>query len=409
VSDKPWTQPLPDDRFDIMRQILAAPSPVGLESAMTEGVLAPYCQQWMPKGWALHRFKGNAALVLDSHPGREDLFSVMIVGHADKIRMQVRSVGEDGKIWIDSDSFLPATLIGHEVSLFSEDPLQPGAWRRLDGGTVEAIGAIHFADTNLRAGKSGIKPEMLYLELQLHGEKKRKQVEDLGIRSGDPILLHRPIRRGFAPDTFVGAYLDNGLGCFVAAEVARLIAERGGLQNVRLLSAFASHEEIGRMGSRVLAAELRPDALIAVDVAHDYAAAPGVGDQRFPPIAMGKGLTLSAGAIVSAQLNAILQRAALSREIPLQLRVAGRDTGTDAMAAVFASIDAPAASVGFPIRNMHTISESGHTGDVLASIHALAGALADMDAMNDGHGITADDFRAGHPRLDLASTLTHGG
>jgi putative aminopeptidase FrvX len=34
--------------------------------------------------------------------------------------------------------------------------------------------------------------------------------------------------------------------------------------------AFATHEEIGRFGSRVLVEKLRPDVLIAVDVNHDY-------------------------------------------------------------------------------------------------------------------------------------------
>ena len=70
---------------------------------------------------------------------------------------------------------------------------------------------------------------------------------------------------GCGPDTFYGAYLDNGLGCFVIAEVARLLAESEGLKNVRYLGAAATHEEIGRFGSRVLAQELRPDVVIGVD------------------------------------------------------------------------------------------------------------------------------------------------
>ena len=31
---------------------------------------------------------------------------VMLMGHADKIRMQVRHIGSDGKIYLNSDSFL---------------------------------------------------------------------------------------------------------------------------------------------------------------------------------------------------------------------------------------------------------------------------------------------------------------
>ena len=100
---------------------------------------------------------------------------------------------------------------------------------------------------------------MLYLELHIHGDDKKEQVEALGIRAGDPILYDRPIERGFSPHTFAGAYLDNGLGCFVVAEVARLLAESSGLKNVRYLGAMASHEEIGRFGSRVLAEQFRPD------------------------------------------------------------------------------------------------------------------------------------------------------
>ena len=41
-----------------------------------------------------------AGIVLDTHPGEDDRTSVMIVGHADKIRLQVRSIGADGKIWV---------------------------------------------------------------------------------------------------------------------------------------------------------------------------------------------------------------------------------------------------------------------------------------------------------------------
>ena len=400
---------MPDAQFKLMRDILAAPSPVGFEGAMTYGVLKPYFESFMPEGWAVHQYRGNAGVVLDTHPGRDDMFSVMVIGHADKIRMQVRSIGEDGKIWIDSDSFLPATLIGHEVLLFSEDPASPGTYRRLEGGTVEAIGAIHFADQNLRSGLSGIKKEMLYLELHLHGEDGKAQVEALGIRSGDPIIFNRPIKRGFGPDTFYGAYLDNGLGCFVTAEICRLIAERGGLSKVRLFGAMAAYEEIGRFGSRVLASEHRPDVVIGVDVAHDFKFAPGIKDRRMTPVAMGEGFTLSIGSITNAALNSIITEVAMARGIPHKRRVCGRDTGTDAMAAVLASVDAAATSIGFPIRNMHTISESGHTGDVLAAIHGIEAALVHMDGMNGGKGITADDLRNAHPRFDSASELNHGG
>ena len=404
-TSKPWNSPMPNPQFDLMRRILSAPSPVGLEGAMTYGVLKPHFESFAPADWQLQQFMGHAGVVLDTHPGRDDLFKVMIIGHADKIRMQVRSIGEDGKIWINTDSFLPTVLIGHEVTLFSEDPEAPGRYRRIDGGTVEALGAIHFSDPAQRSGEKGIKKEQIYLDLQIHGENKKQQVENLGVRPGDSIILDRPIRPGFSPDTFYGAYLDNGLGCFVTAEVARLIAEAGGTEQVRVLFTIASYEEIGRFGSRVMAGELRPDAIIAVDVNHDYVAAPGIGDRRMQPLEMGKGFTMSVGAIASEQLNRIIETTAREHDIPMQRDIVGVDTGTDGMAGVLAAVDCAATSIGFPIRNMHTISETGYTKDVLAAIHAITHTVQALDALPDPHR----EFRDNHPRLDQAGPLAHQG
>jgi len=395
---KPWTSVMPDEQFQRMHDILAAPSPVGLEGAMTYGVLKPMLESFMPSEWKIHQFRSNAGIVVDTAPDQTDALTVMFIGHADKIRLQVRSIGEDGKIWVNSDSFLPQTLIGHEVVIFSESSDDPGTYRQFKGATIEALGAIHFADAATRNGDKGIKATQLYLETHVHGKDRKKQIEDLGIRPGDSVLLHRPIKRGFFPDTFYGAYLDNGLGCFVAEELARLVAASP-LKNIRCLFAFAAWEEIGRFGSRVFAGELKPDVIIAADVNHDYDAAPGIGDRRIYPLAMGKGFTLSVGAIASEYLNTRITKAANAAGIPVQRSLSGRDTGTDAMAGVFAATDAAATSIGFPIRNMHTISESAHTHDVLAAIHGLHAFLQEADA----DALSSEDFRNQHPRLDEAT------
>ena len=96
----------------------------------------------------------------------------------------------------------------------------------------------------------------------------------------------------------------------------------------------------------------------------------------------------------------------LTREhgIPFQAKVVGRDTGTDAMASVLSGIDSAATSIGFPIRNMHTISESGHTGDVLGSIHSTFRVLQHLDGMNGGKGATAEE-RAAEPAAQLCQRI----
>ncbi|MDN2480852.1 M20/M25/M40 family metallo-hydrolase [Vibrio agarivorans] len=394
-----WQTAMPETQFDFMKKVLASPSPIGFEAAMSYGVIKPEFESFMPTGWGIHQFKGNAGLVFDSHPGRDDLVSVMIVGHADKIRMQVRKIDNDGKVWINTDSFLPTTLIGHEVKVFCQNPEQPSSYKVIEGCTVEALGAIHFSTPAQRTGEQGIKPESIYLELHTHGEDRKKQVEELGLRPGDPIILDRPIKRGVSPDTFYGAYLDNGLGCFSVTEIARLVASEG-LDNVRVMYTIATHEEIGRFGSTQLVGELKPDVLIATDVNHDYEAAPGIGSRNMNPLKMGDGFTISRGSVASEFLVQAIQNVCRDNDIPHQLDFSGRDMGTDGMAAALAGVDSAAISIGYPIRNMHTSSESAHTGDLLASIHAIAGLLREFNAMNSGQGITRDDLKNSHIRLD---------
>jgi len=62
---------MPDDQFAFMREVLAAPSPIGLEAAMSYGVLKPYFEKLMPKSWEVQQFKGNAGIVVDTHPGQD--------------------------------------------------------------------------------------------------------------------------------------------------------------------------------------------------------------------------------------------------------------------------------------------------------------------------------------------------
>ena len=97
------------------------------------------------------------------------------------------------------------------------------------------------------------------------------------------------------------------------------------LDHVRIMSAFASHEEIGRFGSRVVVAECEPDVLIAVDVNHDYEAAPIGKDERYVPLELGKGVTVGHGNVASPFLNGLIEQACLDRAIPMQRSVPYHD------------------------------------------------------------------------------------
>lgn len=115
---------------------------------------------------------------------------------------------------------------------------------------------------------------------------------------------------------------------------------------------------------------------------------------------MGEGFTIGRGAVASEPLVQMLVNVCREKGIPYQLDFSGRDMGTDGMAAALAGVDSAAMTVGYPIRNMHTSSESAHTGDLQASIYAITELLRHFNDMNEGKGITRDDLKNSHIRLD---------
>lgn len=99
---------------------------------MTHGVIEPFIKSVKPENWQIHKFKGNAGIVVDTMPNNDEALKVMVIGHADKIRMQVKSIAPDGKIYITSESFIPSTLLGNKVKLFTEDQNKRGHYRVIE-------------------------------------------------------------------------------------------------------------------------------------------------------------------------------------------------------------------------------------------------------------------------------------
>lgn len=396
-----------EDQFELVKRLCEAPSPIGFEGAMIDGVIIPELKSFMPDTWELNRFTGNPGLVVDTHPhvNEDNLLSVMVVGHADKIRLQVKSISEDGKIYVQTQSFLPAAIVGHRFDLVIEDPDAEGNYRLLRNLTAQAFGAIHFADKEVRSGDKGVKPNQIYLETGLFGENRKERLEEIGVRPGQPVIFSRGINRGPTKGTFYGSYLDNALGCFSVLELARRLADfeerHGELMGVRALLTFATHEEIGRFGSRIIAGEYKPDILIAVDVNHDFEAAPGIGDRNMQPLAMGEGCTITDGTVHSHPLTSFARAIANKKNIPYQRDFGGYDSGTDSMASALSGVDSASFSIGFPIRNMHTSSELAYDGDVLAAIDLLEGLM-----VHTGRDIfTADTLKSLHTVLSRSKIV----
>ena len=147
------------------------------------------------------------------------------------------------------------------------------------------------------------------------------------VRIGDvAVIAAEPVE--FPNDRFVSRSMDNRIGCFVALEAARLVAEAGGAPG-DVYALAVTQEEITFGGARTTAFSLNPDVAIAVDVtfATDQ---PGIYEQELGRHPFGSGPVLTRGSTLDPTLFELLHEAAEAEGIPFTVTASARATGTDA-------------------------------------------------------------------------------
>ena len=173
-----------------------------------------------------------------------------IVGHIDEIGVHVSHIDDDGFLRFGSvGGWDPIILVGQRVTLVTRDGEIPG---------VIGKKPIHLMKDEDRKRV----PELKDLHIDIgagDGDDARSLVRigDVAVIAGEPVEL--PNGR------LVSRALDNRIGCYVALEAARLVAEAGGAAG-DVAAVAAVQEEITFAGSRTTAFSLAPDLAVAVDV-----------------------------------------------------------------------------------------------------------------------------------------------
>src|SRR4051794_23209160 len=146
-------------------------------------------------------------------PGTGDGPSVAVVGHIDEIGLIVHHIDDDGFLWFTGvGGWDPIILVGQRVTLATRS-----------GPVAGVVGKrpIHLMREDDRKKVPLLKD--LHIDIgAADGEEARRLVRigDVAVISGEPVEL--PGNR------FVSRSMDNRLGCYVALEAARLVAEAGG-------------------------------------------------------------------------------------------------------------------------------------------------------------------------------------
>jgi putative aminopeptidase FrvX len=335
--------------LDFLIDLLSASGPSGHETAPAE-VWREYCARFSDDV-QVDKVGSSWARV----PGTADGPRLAIVGHIDEIGLHITHIDEQGYLRFGPiGGWDTMVLIGQRV--------------RIRTRTGDVIGVIARKPIHLLKDDERKKaPEGKDLHIDIGAEdadeaREMVRIGDFAVIDADPMELR--------PGLVLSRALDNRVGCYVAAEAARLVAEAGGAPGDVLAFAVAQ-EETGFGGSTTSAFAHDPDVAIVVDVtfATDQ---PGVELGQITEHGLGSGPVVVRGTILHPRVFELLYQAAEQEGMSFTVESTGRGTGTDADAIHLSRAGIPTGLVSVPLRYMHSPVEVARLDDMDAAAQLIA-------------------------------------
>ena len=326
---------------NFLYQYLNNPSPTGFESA-GQKIWLNYIKPYVDTHF-VDTYGTVVGVINPSAP-----YKVVIEAHADEISWFVNYISKDGFIYLKrnggSDHQIAPSM---RVNIHTDKGIVKG---------VFGWPAIHVREPGKEEPPS---VKNIFLDL---GCKSDKEVSDLGVHVGCVVTYQDELME-LNDRYYVGRALDNRIGGFMIAEVARLLKEKKDKLPFGLYIVNAVQEEVGLNGATMIARKIKPNVAIVTDVCHDTQT-PMMSKITSGDIHCGKGPVLSYAPAVQNNLLKLIIATAKKNKIDFQRQAASRATGTDTDAFAYATDGIASALISLPLRYMHTTVESVNKKDV---------------------------------------------
>ena len=327
----------------LLHRLLETPGPSGFESRVAQ-VWADAARDFAS---VLHDPHGNVYATI----GRERGLKVMLCGHLDEIGLMISQIGEKGFVRVKA-------LGGWDMQVL------PGQRMRVLAKDGDLLAVVGRKPVHLMSGddsNKAVKIEDLWLDFGLPLEELKQKV-----RLGDVAVLEQPVLQ--IGNKLVSKALDNRVGGFVVLEALRRLSQLDCLHEVCAVA--TSQEEIGSFGARFAVQQLEPKLAIAVDMTFE-SHQPGVDSAEVGDVPFGSGVNLAFGAIMNPKLNAMLLEVSEKHQIKTTVSIYPKLTATDADATALFGKGTPSASLGVPLRYMHSPNEMVQISDIEDCINLI--------------------------------------
>ncbi len=275
-------------------------------------------------------------------------YKVVIEAHADEISWFVNYITDDGYIYVIRNGG-------------SDHQIAPS--KRVNIHTDKGIvkGVFGWPAIHVRDQKTEETPSLKNIFIDV-GCSSKKEVQALGVHVGCVITFEDELMI-LNKKYYTGRALDNRMGGFMIAEVARRLYENKKKLDFGLYIVNSVQEEIGLRGAQMIAERIDPDVAIITDVTHDTNS-PMYDKKKSGDIKSGMGPALTFGPAVQNNLLKLLIKTANKNKIEHQLMAASRFTGTDTDAFAYSNDGVASALISLPLKYMHTTVETVHINDV---------------------------------------------
>lgn len=349
-----------EKNIEFLYRYLDNASPTGFEASGQQiwlDYLRPYIDEVIIDTY------GTAVGVVN--PGQD--YKVVIEAHSDEISWFVNYISDDGYIFVRRNGGSDAAIApSMRVNLHTKKGPVPG---------VFGWPAIHVRDT---AKDQVPKVHELFIDV---GASKKDEVLAMGIHVGTVVTFADGLTE-LNDRFYVGRALDNRIGGYMIAEVARRLKEKKKKLLYTLYVVNAVQEEIGLRGAEMIVRRLRPDLAIITDVTHDTQS-PMYNKKEQGDLKCGSGPVICYGPAVQNNVRELLIETAESRKISYQRQAVSRSTGTDTDSFAYATEGVASGLISLPLKYMHTTVETVHKEDVAGVIDLIYEVLLTLKGNED--------------------------
>ncbi|MBS1535345.1 MAG: M42 family metallopeptidase [Bacteroidetes bacterium] len=346
--------------IDFLEKYLNNASPTGYEA---EGqkiwmqYLQPYVDTFITDTY------GSAVAVINP----EAQYKVVIEGHADEISWYVNYITDNGLIYVIRNGGSDHQIApSKRVNIHTKNGIVKG---------VFGWPAIH---TRGRGKEEPARLDNIFIDC---GCSTKEEVEKLGVHVGC-VITYPDEFMILNNDKFVCRAIDNRMGGFMIAEVARLLHENKKKLPFGLYITNSVQEEIGLRGAEMITHTIKPNVAIVTDVCHDTTT-PMIEKKIEGDLKMGKGPVIAYAPAVQNKLRDLIVDTAEAKKIPFQRHASSRMTGTDTDAFAYSNGGVASALISLPLRYMHTTVEMVHREDVENVIKLIYETLLNIKSQDD--------------------------